>query len=605
MSDVERMNTETESPDKAKLEQLKSILPGVFADGVIDASRLSAEIGIPVVGASANEEGFGLIWAGKKDAVAATQLKSMATLAPQADHSINWDSAKNVFIEGDNLEVLKLIQKAYNNKVKLVYIDPPYNTGNDFVYNDDFSDPVRHYLSVTGQLDEDGNRLRANSDTSGRKSSKWLNMMYPRLLLARNLLRDDGTIFVSIDDNEVANLKLLLNEIFGEENFEGHIHWRRRHNQPNDPTKMLGLVAEHILVYARNSQKLKEFGVGKIALTGNFTNPDSDLRGDWSSKPWKVGSDQSGSRYKITTPSGKVLDEEWMGEESTFRALLEDNRIVFPSAGDGYPRKKYFKAERELEGQSATNWWPHDQFGNNQAGNRELEEIFGIKNMFSNPKPTDLIRGILAVGNVKNDDLVLDFFAGSGTTGHAVLLENERDGGNRKFILVNIPEPTNPKSVAFENGVLTVSELTRMRLLKCMEKFPISVHQGIKILKLAPSNFIVQDLKEAENQLVLSASTLTMNFDVDGLATELLLKNGIPLEAKWTRHKIDASQVVLAEHVAVVISLEITEAIVSQILSIENIHTVVFLEDAFSGKDALKANTYFACKKANLSMKTA
>ena len=604
MSEVERISTETESPDKAKLEQLKTILPGVFADGVIDASRLSAEIGIPVVGTSASEEGFGLIWAGKKDAIAATQLKSMAALAPQLNESLNWDSAQNVFIEGDNLEVLKLLQKAYNDQVKLIYIDPPYNTGNDFVYNDDFSDPVRHYLEITGQLGEDGNRLRANSDISGRKSSKWLNMMYPRLLLARNLLKDEGTIFVSIDDNEVANLKMLLNEIFGEENFEGHIHWRRRHNQPNDPTKMLGLVAEHILVYARNSQKLKEFGVGKIALTGNFTNPDNDPRGEWSTKPWKAGSDQSGSRYKITTPSGKILDEEWMGEESTFLDLLQDNRIVFPSSGEGTPRKKYFRAERELEGQSATNWWPHDQFGNNQAGNREIEEIFGTKNMFSNPKPTDLIRGILSVGNVKNDDLVLDFFAGSGSTGHAVYLENEKDGGNRRFILVNIPEPTSHKSVAHEKGILSVSDLTRLRLRKTLEKIPSAQHAGLKCLNLSPSNFIHHELISKDQEDLLFAKTLSSDLNVENIASELLLKNGVRLDAQWKRELVGALEVIVADYVAVVVGLDLDKESIEAIFGIANIHTLIFLEDAFEGKDALKANTYFACKKANITMKT-
>lgn len=604
MSEVERMSTETESPDKAKLEQLKSILPGVFADGVVDASRLSAEIGIPVVGAPVSEEGFGLIWSGKKEAVAATQLKSMAALAPQLKESSNWDSAQNVFIEGDNLEVLKLLQKAYNDQVKLIYIDPPYNTGNDFVYNDDFSDPVKHYLEVTGQLDEDGKRLRASSDVSGRKSSKWLTMMYPRLLLARNLLKDDGTIFVSIDDNEIANLKHLMNEIFGEENFEGHIHWRRRHNQPNDPTKMLGLVAEHILVYARNSTKLKESGVGKIALTGNFTNPDNDPRGDWSTKPWKVGSDQSGSRYKIVTPSGKILDEEWMGEEKTFLALLEDNRIVFPNGGEGTPRKKYFRFERELEGQSATNWWPHDQFGNNQAGNRELEEIFGVKNMFSNPKPTDLIRGILAVGNVKNEDIVLDFFAGSGTTGHALYLENQKDGGSRRFILINIPELTDHKSVAREQGIEKVSDITRLRLKKILDTIPVAKQAGLRCLSLSPSNFINYDLLNQQQSEILFTKTLVSDLSIENIATEILLKNGVRLDVPWERHRIESVEIVIAGYVAVVGGLELKKELIEKILEIKNIHTIVFLEDGFEGKDALKANTFFACKKANITMKT-
>ena len=237
-------------------------------------------------------------------------------------------NSKNVYISGDNLDGLKQLLKSYAKQVKCIYIDPPYNTGSDgFVYNDNFNFTAEE-LSVKLSIDEEqAKRILDLTKRGSASHSAWLMFMYPRLLLARDLLKDDGVIFISIDDNEQSNLKLICDDIFGEENFEGHVHWRRRSNQPNDKTKLIGLVAEHIMVYSRNSSKLKESGVGKIALTGYFSNPDNDPRGPWATKPWKSGSDQSGTRYSITTPTGVVLNEEWMGDESTYNALFKDNRI--------------------------------------------------------------------------------------------------------------------------------------------------------------------------------------------------------------------------------------------------------------------------------------
>jgi len=265
-------------------------------------------------------------------------------LRPCREESVNFDATENLYIEGDNLDVLKLLRETYLNRVKMIYIAPPYNTGNDFVYEDDFAEGTGSFLKRDGQYDEQGNRLVRNFDSNGRFHTDWLNMMYPRLRVARDLLTEDGVIFISIDDNEVGQLRKICDEIFSVFNFEGHIHWRRRHNQPNDKTKMIGLVAEHILVYTKNHLSYKESGVGKIDITGSFANPDNDPRGDWATKPWKVGSDQSGSRYTIVSPTGKNLDENWMGEESTYQTLLVDNRIVFPRGGDGMPRKLEFCA---------------------------------------------------------------------------------------------------------------------------------------------------------------------------------------------------------------------------------------------------------------------
>ena len=362
---TEMLDEEHSTPEKKvykhaiNFEQLKQMLSPNVVDG---------------------EECYEFTWVGKKAAMVEANKPIRKTLRPCKEESKDWDTTENLYIEGDNLEVLKLLQESYLGKVKMIYIDPPYNTGNDFIYADDFMRSQEEENEQMGMYDEDENRLFKNTDTNGRFHSDWCSMIYSRLMLARNLLTEDGVIFISIDDHEVENLKKICGEIFGEQNFEGHIHWRRRHNQPNDKTKMIAIVTEHIIVYAKNSLSLKQHGVGKLDLTATFTNPDNDPRGPWASKPWKIGSDQNGSKYTITTPSGKVLDGEWMGDETTYKRFLEEGRMYFPKNGDGMPRKKYYQLEREEEGQCATNWWTHEQFGHNQAANDCMTELFGIKN---------------------------------------------------------------------------------------------------------------------------------------------------------------------------------------------------------------------------------
>jgi adenine-specific DNA-methyltransferase len=276
---------------------------------------------------------------------------------------------------------------------------------------------------------------------------------------------------VSIDESELGRLLVVMDEIFGEANREGVICWRRRYNQPNDKTKMIAKVAEFIVAYARDARALRASGVGKVDLTGAFTNPDGDARGEWASKPWKVGSDQSGSRYVLTTPAGVPYEETWMGDEETYLALLADGRIVFPNGGRGSPRKKYFRKEREAEGQCATNWWPCESFGHNQGANAQLTRLFGVKNVFSNPKPLELLRGLIQVGNAKGEDVVLDFFAGSGTTGHAVMQANAEDGGQRRFVLVQKREVVPEGAPARSLGLSTIPEILRERLKRAGEEF--------------------------------------------------------------------------------------------------------------------------------------
>lgn len=552
--------------NKERLEQLKQLMPDLFTnDGKLNINELK-EIIEPE---SINEtERYEFRWFGKSKAKREAFTPTDATLVFDEDRSVNPEQSENLIIEGENLQVLKLLSKSYREQIKCIYIDPPYNTGKDFVYSDNFDQDKKEYWE-DAEMVENGLKIDTNMESDGRYHSNWLNMMYSRLLIARQLLKEDGVIFISIDDNEVHHLRKLCDEVFGEDNFEGHIHWRRRHNQPNDKTKMIGLVAEHILSYSKNKEFYKKMGVGKVDLTGDFSNPDSDPRGDWASKPWKVGSDQSGSFYTITNPSnGKQFTDEWMGDENTFQKLLNDNRIIFPKNGEGNPRKKYFRFEREEEGQCATNWWSHEQFGHNQNANDIMTGLFGLKNIFSNPKPKELIRGLIQISNAKKNDLILDFFAGSGVTGQSVLDLNIEDSVQRKFILVQIPEATDEKSEAFKAGYKKISDITIERNKRVIQNIILEKEQkekkkkeeipfdmvaeregeyvaksglGFKVFKLQKSNFprtefapdpektdeenaadLLKYIKEKEAQLVTA-------FNSEELITEILLKNGFKL----------------------------------------------------------------------------
>jgi len=535
---------ETRSADTIdeSLDRLKALFPEAFAEGKVDFDVLRQLLGDAVDG---SDEKYGLNWHGKRHARQLALTPSTGTLRPCPEDSVDWDATQNLMIEGDNLEVLKLLQKSYAGKVKLIYIDPPYNTGEDFVYPDNYRNNIRNYLELTGQTDDQGRKLSSNAKSSGRFHTEWLCMMYPRLKLCRDLLRADGLLFVSMGDFEIGHLRTILDEVFGSDNFEGHIHWRRRHNQPNDRTKMLGLVAEHLLCYARDSAAYKRSGAGKVGITGSFSNPDNDSRGNWATKPWKVGTSQSGSRYTILTPTGRAYDEEWMGEKSTFEKLLADGRIVFPRSGDGAPRKKYFYHEREEEGQCATNWWSHSQFGHNQGGSETLRQLLGENNLFNNPKPVELMEGIISVSNAKDEDIVMDFFSGSGTTGHAVIATNQRMSDNLRYILVQLPEKLgadNKEQVAaalYCDGLgkeRNIAELTKERLrragAKIKEENPdYDGDLGFRVFKLDKSNIRAWDPMpdNLEDALQDAIDHIRPGRTEQDILYELLLKLGLDL----------------------------------------------------------------------------
>ncbi|MGF3076516.1 site-specific DNA-methyltransferase [Facklamia sp. P12955] len=506
-------------PNSRELIKLKENFPQFFnKEGEFELDKFQDLLKEEEIDIS--KEGYGLEFLGKSYAKYLSSLETETYLAPDIDHNSKEENkdSENLYIVGDNIDALKHLLGSYGGKIKCIYIDPPYNTGSDgFVYPDKFQFSAEEMSRNIGITEEEAQRIL---DLAGKSThSAWLTFMYPRLVLARDLLKEDGVIFISIDDNEQGNLRLICDEVFGEENFEGHVHWRRRTNQPNDRTKMIGLVAEHILIYAKNNIALKEYGVGKIGLTGDFSNPDNDPRGPWNSKPWKVGSDQSGSRYKITTPDGRLLEEEWMGHEQNYLELLKDNRIYFPNGGKGWPRKKIFKKERELEGQCANNWWNHSEFGSNQKGSARLSDLFeGNKNLFSKPKPIELIEGILNVTTTDDDFYVLDFFSGSATTADAVMQVNAEDGGSRKYIMVQLPEKIEKNKPAFKAGYSTIDEVGRTRIEKAAAKIKeetnADLDYGYKLYYLEkPEEKTLVDLENFEPEIKLITDDMVSIFD--------------------------------------------------------------------------------------------
>ena len=598
------------SPDLSQenIAKLRELFPGCVTEAhgettgklrlAVDFDQLRQELSNHIV--EGPQERYRLDWPGKREALALANTPITKTLRPCREESVDFGAAKNLFIEGDNLEALKLIQDVYLGQIKMIYIDPPYNTGNEFIYRDSFASVQTTQEVVSGERTEKGLRLVANKETNGRFHSDWLNMMLPRLRLCRHLLREDGLLFISMGDTEIGTLRSICDEVFGTSKFEGHIHWRRRHNQPNDPTKMIGVVAEHILSYSRDKAALKESGVGKVALTGSFSNPDNDPRGAWASKPWRVGSNQNGSKYTITTLSGEQIKGEWMGERATYEALLKDNRIYFPDGGRGAPRKKYFESEREEEGQCATNWWPHDQFGHNQEGNSVLTEIFsGEKNVFSNPKPPRLIKNLMDIANCKDGDIVLDFFLGSASSYHACRQYPFRV----RFIGAQIPEPLSNDITDHQPAIkicnslglpLNMASISSERMRRVDKLTGLANNsRGFRVLKVDTSNmkdiyYRPDDLKQSD--LLNMADNVKEDRTAEDLLFQVLVDWGVDLTLPIRRETVWNKTVFFVDDNALVACFErdVTEELVKELASHKPLR-VVFRDNGFVS-DAVKIN---------------
>lgn len=456
---MEKLDGKSMDIVEQNIEQLKELFPEVFAEGKIKFDQLQELLGNYVV---EDEDHYNFTWHGKRKAGRLAQTPSMGTLRPCKEESVDWDTTQNLFIEGDNLEVLKLLQKSYHRQVKMIYIDPPYNTGNDFVYEDDFKDGVKNYLELTGQLDGEGKKMGTNSSAAGRYHTNWLNMMYPRLKLARNLMRDDGVIFISIDDNEISNLKSLCDEVFGEMNFISLIVWEKIYTTKNDSSQFSD-CHEYILCYAKN---IENKPIGLLPRTeemdARYTNTDDDPRGPWKAIPLYAKGERKNGRYTITSPTtGKTHEvgpnQHWLYAQEKTEELINDNRIYFGKDGNSQPNLKRFLTEVQ-QGTKAKSLWFHKDVGSNDSAKRQVKSLFKDEPMpFDFPKPTGIIERMIHLTCPNDDDVILDFFAGSGTSAHACYAYNSENNKNVKSILVQIPEETPEESLSRQAGFKTIS----------------------------------------------------------------------------------------------------------------------------------------------------
>lgn len=438
---------------------------GEKLEKAIDFDILRQELSDSIV--EGREERYQFTWPDKKKAILAANAPINAALRPIVADSVAKDGtpggfdSENLYIEGDNLEVLKLLRETYLGKVKMIYIDPPYNTGNDFVYEDDFSAKAADYLENSGQFDEYGQRMVTNLNTNGRFHTDWLNMIYPRLKVARDLLADDGVIFISIDDNEQENLKKICDEIFGESNFIAQCVRKRRDSQAN-LAKNISPIHEYVFIYTKLQGDILHKIIANIDES-EYKNPDNDYRGPYKTMPC---TNKGGTVYTITTPSGKQLTDEWRFKQDTYINLLNDKRIIFPRNGDGKPRYKLFLSDKKLSGQLANTWL--DTLASNQEATREIKSLFSSI-FFETPKPVGLILFCLKLSTDK-DSLILDFFSGSATTAHAVMQLNAEDGGRRKYIMVQLPELTSENSEAYKAGYKNICEIGKERIRRAGRK---------------------------------------------------------------------------------------------------------------------------------------
>ena len=501
---MEKLKMQTKNKADENFKKLSAMFPNAVTETIdestgeairaIDKDILMQEISCKVV--EGNDEKYQFTWPDKKKSMLFSNEPINKTLRPCREESVDFDTTENLYIEGDNLEVLKLLQETYLGKIKMIYIDPPYNTGNDFIYEDDFSQSTDEYLEHSGQFDKDGNRLVKNLDSNGRFHTDWLNMIYPRIKLARDLLADDGVIFISIDENEVENLKKVCNEMFGEKNIVGSVIWERAFAPKND-AKYFSDSHDYILVYAKN---LNEFEIGKLPRTeeanARYKNPDNDPRGPWASDNMTVKTYSANYDYEIVTPNGNIMKPTdgrcWFTSKERMNKLIEEGRVWFGENGGNMPRLKRYLSDVQ-QGMTATTIWKYDDVGHNQEGRQELKKLFDNKGYFDGPKPVRLMNRILQIANTEKDDIILDFFSGSATTAHAVMQLNAEDGGNRKFIMVQLPEETDEKNEAYKAGYKNICDIGKERIKRAAKKIkkehPESkIDGGFRVLKCDSSN---------------------------------------------------------------------------------------------------------------------
>ena len=555
------------------------------------------------------DEMYQFTWPGKQEARREAARPTTKTLRPVVEDSVDWDNTQNLYIEGDNLEVLKLLQKSYVGKVKMIYIDPPYNTGNDFVYDDDFARSQNEEELASGNVDELGNRYRKNTDTNGRFHSDWCSMMYSRLMVARSLLTDDGVIFISIDDNEQRNLKNICDEIFGSSNFIAQLIWERAYSPKND-AKYISNSHDYVLMYALD---LEKFTIGRLPRTeeanARYSNPDNDPRGVWKASDMSVKTYTSSCDYKITTPSGKIVEPPagrcWSLSAKAFAERLQDNRIWFGPNGDSTPSIKRFLSELKYEGMAPTSILFYKEVGHSQEGAKEVVSLFGNKGVFDGPKPVRLLERLITLANLKSDSIVMDFFSGSATTAHALMKVNAEKQTSYKFILVQLPEEVSETKK--EQGYKTICGIGKERIRragkKIKEESPLTTQKldtGFRVFRLADSNF--EEVKKAPEEYDQSQLDLFLN-NVKSDRTDLdllfgaMLSWGVQLSLPMTSEEVDGKMIYSVNDGDLVACFanDITENIVKAMADKQPLR-VLFRDSCFARDDA-KINVFETLKQ--------
>ena len=606
---------------REQLRRLQEVFPESFTEGKVDWEKLRLTLGEELI---LQNERYVLNWAGKSDAFRAIQTPTTATLKPQKDQSINFDTTENVFIEGENLEVLKVLQKSYYGKIKMIYIDPPYNTGNDsFIYPDKFSESKDEYLKRIGDKDEAGyltkeGFFKKNSKENGQYHSNWLSMMYPRLFLARNLLRDDGLIFVSIDDNEEHNLRLMMNEIFGEEKFIAQFIWKSRQNKDNRNITGVSIDHEYVLCYGKNVR-------GSERKLEQYTNPDNDSRGPWVSGNM-VGLLPADLRpnchYDLIDPETKVNYGKpklgWRYDPKTMGMLIKEKRIIWPPSPDGRPRRKVFLSELKQKYTGFSSVIGNEVF--TRDGTAEIEELFGFRAM-DFPKPSVFLKELVLQG-CGPDEIVLDYFAGSGSTAQAVYELNREDNGNRQFILVQLQEKTNEQSEPYKAGYKNIAEICKERIRRVIKRItkevkakPELFHRedfdfGFKIYSLESSNFkiwrtdVIDNEEDLKRQMNAFVDPARKSSEAEDIAWEIMIKSGYELTTKF--EKVDAAGVSVFSIAGgeLLLALEnLTQKAIDNIIA-KKPKKVIALDRLFAGNDQLKTNTALQMKDAGIEFRT-
>ena len=620
MKKLEKEDMQSSDIVKENIEQLKQLFPEIFSEDKINFEKLEEILGNYV---NQDEDHYNFTWHGKKKAARLAQTPSTGTLRPAKDESVDFDNTQNLFIEGDNLEVLKLLQKSYHRKVKMIYIDPPYNTGNDFVYEDDFKDGVSNYLKMTGQLDESGKKLGTNSSSAGRYHTNWLNMMYPRLKLARNLLRDDGVIFISIDDNEQANLKKLCDEVFGEENLICNVV-RKTKTTSNNGT-FFAPSHEYILVYAKSVNECNGFSDREAQESEQYLKLFKHE--DEYSKYNTIGLYQpslkhGGSTYPIQCPDGSFVITPnglpWRWSEKTFKEHDKNNKVIFKKTNtsplldlNGEQAKWNIYTKLYLKDRLESGLRPIsfiDKYNNSEA-TKELKEM---SLPFDFSKPKNLIMYIMKLTGIE-DGIIVDFFAGSGTTAHAVMQLNSEDGGNRKCISVQLPEKTDEKSEAFKAGYKNIAEISKERIRRAAKKIKqenpdYQGDLGFKVFKLDSSNIKRWDANfdNLKQNLIDAVDYIKQDRSNDDIVYEILLKYGLDLAVPIEIREIAEAKIYVIGFGALVICLDknINMEAVNGICTLKTelspeIMRVVFLDNGFRD-DVIKTNAIATLKRAGI-----